>query len=153
MHSISHSFLHNFSMWQGAFSQNHSSVWNGIGSIKIAFAQDFDCVLLGVMLLLSHLKFCLLKKMKVPLPRLTNSLCSSSRNLNYSQFIIFQSSFCHSIKQHFHTNLSQETSVVFGILDELADIRPEGRFLKWAQALNMRKTKFLTQENIWIYFT
>ena len=45
--SISHSFLYNFSTWQGAFSQNESSAWNGVGFINIAFAQDFDCTVAG----------------------------------------------------------------------------------------------------------
>ena len=45
--SISHSFLHNFNWWQGGFSQNESSAWNGTGFINIAFAQDFDCIVAG----------------------------------------------------------------------------------------------------------
>ena len=36
-------FLHNFCKWQGGFSQNESSAWNGTGFMNIAFAQDFDC--------------------------------------------------------------------------------------------------------------
>ena len=40
-------FLHNFNWWQGGFSQNESSAWNGTGFINIAFAQDFDCTVAG----------------------------------------------------------------------------------------------------------
>ena len=39
--------LHNFSKWQGGFSQNESSAWNGTGFINIDFAQDFDCTVAG----------------------------------------------------------------------------------------------------------
>ena len=39
--------LHNFSKWQGGFSQNESSAWNGTGFITIGFAQDFECTVAG----------------------------------------------------------------------------------------------------------
>ena len=37
-------FLHNFKRWQGGFSQNESSAWNGTGFINIEYAQGFECV-------------------------------------------------------------------------------------------------------------
>ena len=40
-------FLHNLNRWQGGFSQNESSAWNGTGFIKIAFAQEFVCTVAG----------------------------------------------------------------------------------------------------------
>ena len=40
-------FLHNFNWWQGGFSQNESSAWNGTGFITIAFAQELDCTVAG----------------------------------------------------------------------------------------------------------
>ena len=40
-------FLHNFSKWQGGFSQNESSAWNGTGFINIEYAQGLKFVVAG----------------------------------------------------------------------------------------------------------
>ena len=40
-------FVHNFSKWQGGFSQNESSARNGTVFISKEYAQGFECVVAG----------------------------------------------------------------------------------------------------------